>query len=167
MRSMVSLRTTLVILAGLLRRMLFVSSDSVVLAGGSLASPMEQHDAALPPKLEHILRRLIWLKAPKVTWLTSRVCSGLTEVFVLIIMMIGCHSSVDLSQGQFEFLEFYSGAARLCKIAVKMGRKAAAMDKIYDRIGDNVKKNNGMDMNTSAGFMTLGWDSVLISELNS
>lgn len=55
-------------------RRCFVSSDSVVLARGSRASPMDQHDLALAPKLECILRRLIWLRAPKVTRpISSRV----------------------------------------------------------------------------------------------
>lgn len=64
-------------------------------------------------------------------------------------------------RGDFEFLEFYAGAARLAKIAAMMGRRAAAMDKLYDKVGDNIKKNNSMDMNTNAGFMSLNWFSIL------
>ena len=35
------------------------------------------------------------------------------------------------------------------------------MDKLYDKVGDNIKKNNSMDMNTNAGFMSLNWFSIL------
>lgn len=76
---------------------------------------------------------------------------------MLIVLMIGFMKPVDLTTGdhEFEVLEFYAGAARLAKLCKSLGGSAAAMDKDYDKEGNNRTKNNAMDFNTSAGFTPL------------
>ena len=71
--------------------------------------------------------------------------------------MIGFLKPVDLTTGdhEFELLEFYAGAARIAKLYKGLGGSAAAMDKDFDKEGNNRTRNNSMDFNTSAGFTPL------------
>lgn len=78
----------------------------------------------------------------------------LSKVFLVIILLVAHLDIVDTELNSYEVLEFYAGAARLAKISAALGVKSAAMDILYDE-GDNKKKNNAMDMNTSAGFLFL------------
>lgn len=93
------------------------------------------------PKIDLMLHRLHWLGAPK--------------VLLLIILMIGYLEPVDLTNNgrEYQVLEFYAGAARLAKTAHHFGGSVAAMDRLYDTVGDNKSKNNAMDFNTSGGFV--------------
>lgn len=77
--------------------------------------------------------------------------------------MIGFMKPVDLTTGhhELEVLEFYAGAARLSKLCKSLGGSTAAMDKDFDKDGDNRKKNNAMDFNTSAGFTSLSCKPVI------
>lgn len=59
---------------------------------------------------------------------------------------------VDVSRDHYETLEFFAGAARSAKLSHHLGRPSAAVDKLFDE-GDNKKKNNAMDFNTSGGFV--------------
>lgn len=100
--------------------------------GGRCPPPMA-------PKLDQILRRLIWLSAPK--------------VFIITVLMIGHLSCVELmGDPGYQVLEFYAGQRRAARLASGLGQTCAAMDIMYDPLGDNKKVNNCMDMNTSAGF---------------
>jgi len=78
-------------------------------------------------------------------------------VLLLIILMIGYLEPVDLTNNgrEHQVLEFYAGAARLAKTAHHFGGSVAAMDRLYDTVGDNKSKNNAMDFNTSGGFVYL------------
>ena len=69
--------------------------------------------------------------------------------------MIGHMEMVDLTKNDYQILEFYAGAKRVAKLGAAMGLRVAAMDKIYDKEGNNITKNNCMDLNTSAGFLFL------------
>lgn len=75
----------------------------------------------------------------------------------MIVLMVGFLKPVSFNQDtdQYQVLEFYAGAARVSKLASNLGVRVAAMDKNYDTIGDNKKRNNAMDFNTSAGFTFL------------
>lgn len=57
--------------------------------------------------------------------------------------------------GEYDILEFYAGQARLARLGKGLGLNVAAMDFLMDTEGDNKRKNNAMDMNTSAGFVFL------------
>lgn len=93
-----------------------------------------------PSKLDLILRRLIWLGAPKVMLIT--------------VLCAGCLNVVDIegSPKDYEVLEFFAGERRLAKLGAGLGKSNASMDKMYDD-GDNISKTNAMDLNTSAGFL--------------
>lgn len=79
-----------------------------------------------------------------------------SKVFIIIILLVGHLSLLKLDDSnQYEVVEFYAGAARLARIAKSFGVNAAAMDILFDPDSDNVKRNNAMDMNTSAGFLLL------------
>lgn len=71
--------------------------------------------------------------------------------------MIGFLKPVDLTTGvhEYEFLEFYAGASRLARLSKAIGHSTTAMDREFDTQGDNKRKNNSMDFNTSAGFTSL------------
>lgn len=77
----------------------------------------------------------------------------------MIVLMVGYLRPVDLSNPErtHDILEFYAGAARLSKLSHAMGGNAAAMDRNYDFVAQESKKkkNNSMDFNTSAGFLSL------------
>ena len=81
---------------------------------------------------------------------------------MLIILMIGFLEPVDLTNNgrEYQILEFYAGAARLAKTGHHFGGSVAAMDRLYDTVGDNKAKNNAMDFNTSGGFVYLPADIV-------
>ena len=66
--------------------------------------------------------------------------------------MIGFLDMVDVSKCQYVTLEFFAGAARMAKLSHHLGGPSAAMDKLFDD-ADNKVKNNGMDFNTSGGFL--------------
>lgn len=68
--------------------------------------------------------------------------------------MLGYLSPVDVERNRYHVVEFYAGAARLAKLTTALGGEAAAVDKGYDTTGDNRKRNNSMDFNTSAGFLS-------------
>ena len=78
-----------------------------------------------------------------------------TQVFVVIILLIGYLDVVDMTKNEYDVLELYAGQQRLVKLAKGLGMRTAAMDRDYDTLGDNRSKNNAMDMNTSAGFVFL------------
>ena len=83
----------------------------------------------------------------------------------MIVLMVGYLRPVDLSnpEREHDILEFYAGAARLSKLGHAMGANAAAMDKNYDSMAnEKKKKNNSMDFNTSAGFLSLNFSNGLI-----
>ena len=130
----------------------------------------------MAPKLDLILRRLIWLNAPKEPRLQLlyvlrgvRLINGFgsfvqsAQVFVVCILLLGHLSFVDPEktehETQYEILEFYAGQARLAKMASALGVPSAATDFLYDD-GDNKHKNNSMDMCTSAGFLLLIWNTM-------
>ena len=75
--------------------------------------------------------------------------------------MVGCLDMVDMTKNHYETLEFFAGAARMAKLSHHLQQPSAAVDKEYDH-GDNKKTNNAMDLNTSAGFLFLGENQVLI-----
>lgn len=75
------------------------------------------------------------------------------EVFIVTILCIGCLSMVDMTKNEYMCLEFYAGRARLAKLTKALGYPSAAMDWLYDTEGDNLTRNNAMDMNTSGGFV--------------
>ena len=77
-----------------------------------------------------------------------------TKAFIGLILYIGQLNLTDLNRSDWEVIEYFAGARRLCKLAHGLGCKSVAMDKTYDD-GDNKKKNNCMDINTSAGFVHL------------
>ena len=77
------------------------------------------------------------------------------EVFIVTILCIGCLSMVDMTKNEYMCLEFYAGRARLAKLTKALGYPSAAMDWLYDTEGDNLTRNNAMDMNTSGGFVFL------------
>lgn len=78
-----------------------------------------------------------------------------SKVFLIIILLAGHLSNVDIDCNRFEVVEYYAGAARLAKISRGLNGESAAMDILYDREGDNKTKNNLVDINTSAGFLPL------------
>ena len=86
----------------------------------------------------------------------------------MIVLMVGYLRPVDLSnpEREHDILEFYAGAARLSKLGHAMGANAAAMDKNYDSMANEKKKNNSVDFNTSAGFLSLNFSNGLINVLS-
>lgn len=78
-----------------------------------------------------------------------------TQVFVVIILLIGYLDMVDMTKNEYDVLELYAGQQRLVKLAKGLKMKTAAMDRDFDTLGDNKSKNNAMDMNTSGGFVFL------------
>ena len=116
-------------------------------------------ESQLPQKLDMILRQLVALRAPKVPGLVSAVVFrniSLSKVFVITILLIGHLQICDMTMDKYQVLEYYAGAARLAKLSRNLGLPSAAMDIIYDREGDNKRVNNAHDLNTSAGFVSLG-----------
>ena len=76
-----------------------------------------------------------------------------SQVFIITVLMIGHLSCVELmGDPGYQVLEFYAGQRRAARLASGLGQTCAAMDIMYDPLGDNKKVNNCMDMNTSAGF---------------
>ena len=78
-----------------------------------------------------------------------------TQVFVVIILLIGYLDMVDMTKNEYDVLELYAGQQRLVKLAKGLKMKTAAMDRDIDTLGDNKSKNNAMDMITSGGFVFL------------
>ena len=78
-----------------------------------------------------------------------------TQVFVVIILLIGYLDMVDMTKNEYDVLELYAGQQRLVKLAKGLKMKTAAMDRDFDTLGDNKSKNNAMEMNTSGGFVFL------------
>jgi len=70
------------------------------------------------------------------------------------VLLTGFLSFVDMNRNDYTILELYAGEQRLVKLAKGLGMRTASMDRDYDD-GDNKKKNNAMDLNTSAGFLFL------------
>lgn len=68
--------------------------------------------------------------------------------------MLGHLECVDVNKDQYHVVEFYAGAARLAKLTSGIGGSATAFDRTYDKDGDNKKKRNAMDFNTSGGFLS-------------
>ena len=140
---------------------------------------------SLPPKLDRVLRRLVWLRAPRAPQLnTGSICfpqptlhaslfpmfpsqtllklpvclfHESTQAFILLILLVGNLTIVDMENpaSHYEVLEYYAGTARLARLGKAMGINVAAMDSLYDVAGDNRKKNNSHDLNTSAGMVSL------------
>ena len=73
------------------------------------------------------------------------------QAFILLILLIGNLTIVDFENpaAEYEVLEYYAGTARLARLGKAMGLNVAAMDSLYDVAGDNRKKNNSHDLNTS------------------
>ena len=135
-------------------------------------------DDAMPPlpsKLDCILRRLIWLGAPKVPYSKTSFdlreasnfkkpiqnlirlfqflgIDGCAQVFITVVLLVGYLSLVDVTKSQYQIIELYAGERRLARLASELGQSCAAVDKAYDPEGDNRKRNNCMDINTSGGF---------------
>ena len=74
---------------------------------------------------------------------------------MITILLIGHLTLVDVTKNEYSILEFYAGEKRLAKLGAALGEKTAAMDVLYDKMGDNINTNNCMDMNTSGGFTFL------------
>lgn len=72
----------------------------------------------------------------------------------MTVLLTGFLSFVDMNRNDYTILELYAGEQRLVKLAKGLGMSTACMDRDYDD-GDNKKKNNAMDLNTSAGFLFL------------
>ena len=87
--------------------------------------------------------------------MANHAMGKLSKVFIMIIFLLGHVTNLNIEKGEYEVLEFYSGAARLAKLSSALGGKAAAMDCLYDGEGDNKTKNNAMDMCTNGGFLHL------------
>ena len=83
-----------------------------------------------------------------------------TKAFIGLILYIGQLNLTDLDRSDWEVIEYFAGARRLCKLAHALGCKSVAMDKKYDD-GDNRTKNNSMDINTSTGFVQLSSKKIL------
>ena len=79
------------------------------------------------------------------------------QAFILLILLIGNLTIVDFENpaAEYEVLEYYAGTARLARLGKAMGLNVAAMDSLYDVAGDNRKKNNSHDLNTSGGMVFL------------
>ena len=82
------------------------------------------------------------------------------RLFIGLILYIGQLNLTDLDRSDWEVIEYFAGARRLCKLAHALGCKSVAMDTKYDD-GDNRTKNNSMDINTSAGFVQLSSKKIL------
>ena len=74
------------------------------------------------------------------------------QAFIEIIILLGHLSLVaELSNNpEHEILELFAGSARISRLARAAGMCAAAVDKAYCK-----SKHNGMDLNTSSGFLLL------------
>ena len=96
---------------------------------------------------------------PSQTLLKLPVClfHESTQAFILLILLVGNLTIVDMENpaSHYEVLEYYAGTARLARLGKAMGINVAAMDSLYDVAGDNRKKNNSHDLNTSAGMVSL------------
>ena len=65
------------------------------------------------------------------------------------------YCSLAEHKDHFQVIDMFSGQARLAKLGHGLGLNVAAMDKIYDKSGDNKKKSNCMDLGTNGGFAHL------------
>ena len=120
----------------------------------------------MPPQYEFAVRRLAWLKAPRVARLGYPIlwnvyfknqepsAPELSQVFILIIILLG-HLELDATtEKPYEVLEFFAGSARIARLAKHLGLSSTALDKSYCD-GDNIESGNCMDINTDAGFLSL------------
>ena len=55
---------------------------------------------------------------------------------------------------EYDIVEMYAGARRVCRLGSNVGLKTVALDKSYCE-RDNKTATNSMDVNTSAGFLLL------------
>ena len=72
---------------------------------------------------------------------------------ILILICLAKLSIVE-EKDHYRVLDFFSGRARVARIARKVGLASVAVDKDYCD-GDNYAKTNSMDLNTDAGFLLL------------
>lgn len=101
--------------------------------------------------------KLLWSKRGSVTIGSPSQHTAHAKVFIVLILLIG-HLNVvkwENPREEYDILEFYAGQARLARLGKAMGLHVAAMDFLMDTEGDNKRKNNATDMNTSAGFVFL------------
>ena len=74
------------------------------------------------------------------------------------MVLLGHLSSIQRKpfEKEAQIVEIFAGAARISRLAKAMGLHAIALDKDYCS-GNNKTKSNCMDVNTSAGFLFLGF----------
>ena len=75
------------------------------------------------------------------------------EDFILILICLAKLSIVE-EKDDYRILDFFSGRARVARIARQVGLSSVAVDKDYCD-GDNRSRTNSMDLNTDAGFLWL------------
>ena len=76
------------------------------------------------------------------------------EAFIYIIIMLG-HLNLLKPMEHYQVIDMFAGRGRLAKLAKALGLQAAAVDSEYDSKGDNKRRSNCMDINTSGGFLLL------------
>ena len=98
------------------------------------------------------------------------------QVFLVVVLMVNHMDGANLKQS-YDLIEFFSGSARISRLASARGFSAVAVDMIYDndapppRTSKKNMKNypyprNAMDLNTSAGFVLLVFMGFRVSFFN-
>ena len=68
--------------------------------------------------------------------------------------MLG-HLTIVPHLEKWQVIDMFAGRARIAKMAHALGLKAVAVDRDFDKEGDNKRHSNCMDLNTSGGFLLL------------
>ena len=115
----------------------------------------------LPAKMELVLKRLIFLGAPKELWqqkawsldacYTCSTVPPVLEAFIeILVLLLHLQMFIDSAPpAEYEVVEMFAGQARVAKLAKSLlGISACALDKSYC-------DNHAMDINSSAGFLRL------------
>ena len=80
----------------------------------------------------------------------------------MLILVLLANLTVVAHKSEFRTLDIFSGKSRIAKLSKKVGVAAAAYDRDFCD-GDNKKKANAMDLNTSGGFLLLGLACMLMT----
>ena len=77
-----------------------------------------------------------------------------SKAFIFLVLLIG-YCRLAEHKDHFQVIDMFAGQARLAKLGHGLGLNVAAMDRMYDKIGDNKKTSNCMDLGTDGGFARL------------